>query len=74
VGAPGAVGSEFLRIAEQRYAKLPKLKLLASSRSAGRRISVGGKELVVEAMSALDARLVDEHPREEWTTLVFRAP
>ena len=32
------------------------------------------KELVVEAMSALDARLVDEHPREEWTTLVFRAP
>ena len=51
VGATGAVGSEFLRIAEQRYAKLPKLKLLASSRSAGRRISVGGKELVVEEAS-----------------------
>ena len=48
VGATGAVGSEFLRIAEQRYAHLPNLKLLASSRSAGKRISVGGKELVVE--------------------------
>ncbi len=48
VGATGAVGSEFLRIAEQRYPHLPNLKLLASSRSAGKRISVGGKELVVE--------------------------
>ncbi len=48
VGATGAVGSEFLRIAQQRYTKLPTLKLLASSRSAGKRISVGGKELVVE--------------------------
>ena len=48
VGATGAVGSEFLRIAEQRYTKLPNLKLLASSRSAGKRISVGGQELAVE--------------------------
>jgi len=48
VGATGAVGAEFLRIVESRYSSMPKLKLLASSRSAGKRISVGGKELVVE--------------------------
>ena len=48
VGATGAVGAEFLRIVETRYSSPPKLKLLASSRSVGKCISVGGKELVVE--------------------------
>ena len=48
VGATGAVGAEFLRIVETRYSSLPKLKLLASSRSVGKRISVGGKDLIVE--------------------------
>ncbi len=36
VGATGAVGAEFLRIVEQRYSQIPNLKLLASSRSAGK--------------------------------------
>ena len=36
VGATGAVGREFLRIIEQRCPELPRLKLLASSRSAGK--------------------------------------
>ena len=48
VGATGAVGAEFLRIVEQRYAKPPQLRLMASQRSAGKRIAVGGEELVVE--------------------------
>ena len=48
VGATGAVGAEFFRIAEQRYSQLPKIKALASSRSVGKRLSVGGQELVVE--------------------------
>ncbi len=48
VGATGAVGAEFLRIVEQHYAKPPRLRLMASSRSAGKRIAVGGEELVVE--------------------------
>ena len=48
VGATGAVGTEFLRIAESRYPQLPKMKLLASRRSAGKRLLVGGQELVVE--------------------------
>ncbi|NQW22992.1 MAG: aspartate-semialdehyde dehydrogenase [SAR202 cluster bacterium] len=51
VGATGAVGAEFLRIVEQRYSQIPNLKLLASSRSAGKTIKVGGKELVVEEAS-----------------------
>ena len=48
VGATGAVGAEFLRIVEQRYAKPPRLRLMASKRSAGKRIAVRGEELVVE--------------------------
>ncbi len=52
VGATGAVGAEFLRIVEQRYAKLPILRLMASKRSAGKRIAVGGNELVVEEATA----------------------
>ena len=51
VGATGAVGTEFFRILEQRYPALPRIKALASSRSAGMRISVGGRELVVEETS-----------------------
>ena len=48
VGATGAVGAEFLRIIEERYAKPPALRLMASRRSAGQRITVGGRDLVVE--------------------------
>jgi aspartate-semialdehyde dehydrogenase len=48
VGATGAVGNEFLRIMERRHPDLPTLRLLASSRSAGRKLAVGGLELVVE--------------------------
>ena len=48
VGATGAVGTEFLKIVESRYKQLPKIKALASSRSAGRRLKVGQQELVVE--------------------------
>ncbi len=48
VGATGAVGAEFFRIMEQRYPVLPRFKALASSRSAGSRLRVGGADLVVE--------------------------
>ncbi len=59
VGATGAVGAEFLRIVEQRYTQLPHFKLLASSRSAGKRITVGGQELVVEEASEASFEGVD---------------
>ena len=48
VGATGAVGTEFLRIVEQRHPQLTRLKALASGRSAGKRLSFAGQELVVE--------------------------
>ena len=48
VGATGAVGAEFLHIVETRYPDLPRLKLMASSRSAGRVIQVAGQGFTVE--------------------------
>ena len=48
VGATGAVGTEFLRIIQTRHPELHKIKLLASQRSAGKRLTVNGRELVVE--------------------------
>ncbi|MDE2843318.1 MAG: aspartate-semialdehyde dehydrogenase [Chloroflexota bacterium] len=48
VGATGAVGAEFLKIVEQRHPQLHNLKLLASSRTAGTKLTVNGKEFTVE--------------------------
>lgn len=48
VGATGAVGTEFLRIVEKRHPGLLRMKLLASSRSAGKRVTVNGHRFVVE--------------------------
>ncbi len=48
VGATGAVGAEFLKIVEQRHPNLYGLKLLASTRSAGRKLTVNGREFTVE--------------------------
>lgn len=47
VGATGAVGAEFLKIIEQRHPQLYGLKLLASARSAGQRLTVNGREFTV---------------------------
>ena len=48
LGATGAVGQEFLRLIEERQFPFGELKLLASSRSAGKSISFMGKEYIVE--------------------------
>jgi aspartate-semialdehyde dehydrogenase len=50
-GVTGAVGQEFLSILEQRNFPFASLKMLASSRSAGRKIPFQGKEYVVEQMT-----------------------
>ena len=50
VGASGAVGQEFLRILEQRNFPLDELVLFGSERSAGRKYSFRGKELVVKEL------------------------
>ncbi len=47
VGATGAVGQEFLGVLEKRNFPFRELRLLASARSAGKRVSFRGKEYPV---------------------------
>ncbi len=51
IGATGAVGVEMLLCLEQRNFPLGNLKLLASARSAGKRMKFRGEELVVEELT-----------------------
>ena len=48
LGATGAVGQEFLRLIEERQFPFAELKMLASSRSAGKIIDFMGKQYTVE--------------------------
>ncbi|KAB2644076.1 MAG: aspartate-semialdehyde dehydrogenase [Verrucomicrobia bacterium] len=50
VGATGAVGEELLRVLERRHFPIKKLRLLASSRSAGRSLSFRGQSIPVEVL------------------------
>jgi aspartate-semialdehyde dehydrogenase len=59
MGATGAVGTEFLRILEQRHFRLRSLKLLASGRSAGRKLKFAGEDLVVEELTEKSFREID---------------
>ena len=52
LGATGAVGQEFLNLIEERKFPFSELRLLASSRSAGRKIAFMGKEYTVEETTA----------------------
>jgi len=48
VGATGLVGQEFIRILLQRNFPMASIRLLASDRSAGRKMPVGNEEIEVE--------------------------
>ncbi len=50
-GVTGAVGQEMLSILQQRNFAFDSLKMLASSRSAGKKISFQGKEYTVEELT-----------------------
>jgi aspartate-semialdehyde dehydrogenase len=50
-GVTGAVGQEFLKIIEERDFPFDSLKMLASSRSAGKKIEFKGKEYIVEELT-----------------------
>ncbi|MBP8645830.1 MAG: aspartate-semialdehyde dehydrogenase [Syntrophobacteraceae bacterium] len=50
VGATGAVGNQMIRILEERAFPVQEIKFLASSRSAGRRLSFKGQEIPVEEL------------------------
>lgn len=50
LGATGAVGQEIIDLLESRQFPIKKLKLLASPRSAGSKLSFGSEQVVVEAV------------------------
>jgi aspartate-semialdehyde dehydrogenase len=50
VGATGAVGTVIMQILQERSFPLDELRPVASSRSAGRRLPFGGRELEVSAL------------------------
>lgn len=52
VGATGAVGAELLSVMERRAFPVASLRLLASPRSAGKRLQFRGADAEVEALSA----------------------
>ena len=64
IGATGAVGTEMLRVLAERTFPMASLRLVASARSAGRRIAFEGEELVVveltdRAFDGIDVALFD---------------
>jgi len=59
VGATGAVGEVIVQMLEQRKFPVDKLVLLASERSAGKRVEFRGKRIVVELLDGYDFSQVD---------------
>jgi len=59
VGATGLVGQEFLKIAVQRHFPIKGLRLLASHRSAGRKLTVGEWQVEVEEATSRSFQGVD---------------
>ncbi|MEW6615136.1 MAG: aspartate-semialdehyde dehydrogenase [Thermodesulfobacteriota bacterium] len=59
VGATGAVGNEMVKILEERKFPVGKLKLLASSRSAGSYVEFYGKDIKVEILDEDSFKGVD---------------
>lgn len=59
VGATGAVGTEFMKLLENRDYPLKSLKLLASARSAGKELSFRGESLPVEELTHHSFKGVD---------------
>jgi aspartate-semialdehyde dehydrogenase len=62
IGATGLVGHEFIKILVERKFPMASLRLLASDRSAGKRLLVDGQEIEVEeaapdALSGIDIAL-----------------
>src|SRR3954453_14090129 len=51
VGATGAVGQEFLNVLAERKFPIKTLKLLASARSAGKKVHFAGKMYAVEELT-----------------------
>ncbi len=51
VGATGAVGIEMITTLEKRNFPINELRLLASSRSAGKKLSYNGKDIIIQELT-----------------------
>lgn len=58
-GVTGAVGQEFLKIIEQRKFPYKSIKMLASARSAGKKLTFMGKEYIIEELTADSFKGID---------------
>jgi aspartate-semialdehyde dehydrogenase len=59
VGATGLVGQEFIKVLEQRDFPMNSIELLASDRSAGKKLFVNHRELVVKETTPASFKDVD---------------
>src|SRR2546426_12652474 len=59
VGATGAVGAEMIKTLERRGFPVGKLTLLASARSAGKKVTAGPKEIAVQELTPKSFEGVD---------------
>ena len=59
VGATGLVGQEFTKILQQRKFPVATLRLLASDRSAGRKMAFNGGEVMVEETALTSFKNID---------------
>jgi len=59
VGATGLVGHEFIRVLEQRHFPMSSVSLLASDRSAGKKLFMAHEEIEVKETSAESFRGID---------------
>jgi aspartate-semialdehyde dehydrogenase len=80
VGATGVVGSEMLRVLEERAFPIDELRLYASPRSEGRKLPFAGREVACELLrdgcfDGLDLVIVDvDDPlAEEWAPVAAAA-
>jgi aspartate-semialdehyde dehydrogenase len=58
-GVTGAVGREFLKVLERRDFPFDSIKMLASSRSAGKKIEFKGKQYIIEQLTSESFERVD---------------
>lgn len=59
VGATGLVGQEFIKVLEQRHFPMSSVRLYASDRSAGKKLTVNGHEIEVLETSPESFRNID---------------
>ncbi|TES84872.1 MAG: aspartate-semialdehyde dehydrogenase [Dehalococcoidia bacterium] len=59
VGATGMVGQEFIKVLEQRSFPMDSIELLASDRSAGKKLFVNHRELVVKETTPESFKKID---------------